>query len=416
MPNPVDRRTTLAALSALVAGLTHGAYTAREDSRAEKSLQNFLDTWVVNEKIPGLSLAVARDGRLAHAVAAGVADPATGEKLTPTHLFRVASVSKPLTGLVVARLIERGLLKADAPVHALLGLPKPRDERWTQVTVEQLLRHTGGWDRDKSFDPMFRSATICAESRTDGPARPDQVIAYMLRQPLDFQPGSRFAYSNFGYCLLGRLIGKVTGLSYEQATRQEVLTPLGISRMRLGRTLREKKAPAEVVYSDTRGRRGNSVMGMAGQVDEPYGCWCLETMDAHGGWLATPADLVRWGVALDESARPALLKPATIQRIWSRPPGDNPKESTWYGWGWQVRQTAPGKLNAWHNGSLPGTASLLVRRHDGLVWALAANTNANPAGKPLSGVLDGLIHQAVNSALPLDGHDLFPKMALKTAR
>ena len=120
-----------------------------------------------------MSLAVARDGRLAHAVAAGVADPATGEKLTPTHLFRVASVSKPLTGLVVARLIECGLLKADAPVHALLGLPKARDERWTQVTVEQLLRHTGGWDCDKSFDPMFRSATICAEAKTDGPARPD---------------------------------------------------------------------------------------------------------------------------------------------------------------------------------------------------------------------------------------------------
>ena len=52
MPNPVDRRTTLAALSALVAGLTHGAYPAREDSRAEKALQNFLDTWVVNEKPP----------------------------------------------------------------------------------------------------------------------------------------------------------------------------------------------------------------------------------------------------------------------------------------------------------------------------------------------------------------------------
>ena len=85
------------------------------------------------------------------------------------------------------------------------------DARWGQITVRQLLFHTAGFDRNASFDPMFRSDEIAKATKTTPPAGPMAILRYMLAQPLDFEPGARFAYSNFGYCLLGRAIEKVSG-------------------------------------------------------------------------------------------------------------------------------------------------------------------------------------------------------------
>jgi N-acyl-D-amino-acid deacylase len=107
------------------------------------------------------------------------------------------------------------------------------DPRWKKVTIEHLLQHRGGWNCDKSFDPMFRSPTIVEELDVPPPAKPWDIIRYMLRQPLDFEPGARDAYSNFDYCLLGRVIEKISGQTYEDYVRKEVLAPLGIQSMRL---------------------------------------------------------------------------------------------------------------------------------------------------------------------------------------
>src|SRR5207302_1075124 len=122
------------------------------------------------------------------------------------------------------------------------------DERWKDVTISHLLHHRGGWDRDKSFDPMFHSGPIVRELKIDPPAGADAVVRYMLRRPLDFTPGARYVYCNFGYCLLGRVIEKVTGERYEDYVKKEVLAPLGIGRMRQGRTLLKDRAPDEVKY------------------------------------------------------------------------------------------------------------------------------------------------------------------------
>ena len=92
----------------------------------------------------------------------------------------------------------------------------------------------GGWDRDKSFDPMFIPIKIAKTFGTEPPANQEQIIRYMLTQPLDFDPGEREAYSNFGYCVLGRVIEKVSGKPYGKYVQEEVLAPLGIHDMRLG--------------------------------------------------------------------------------------------------------------------------------------------------------------------------------------
>ena len=256
--------------------------------------------------LPGGALAVAQDGRIVYARGFGYADRDKKEPVQPDALFRIASVTKPLTAVAVLQLVERGKLDLDDKVFDVLGLKAPRgpkakfDDRWKKVTILHLLQHRGGWDRDKSFDPMFRSPTICEELKVEPPADQDAIIRYMLRQPLDFDPGERYAYSNFGYCLLGRVIEKVSGSGYEEYVKKEVLAPLGIRRMRLGKTLRTGRAPGEVRYYAPGKGDGGHGAALGKPVPLPYGAWCLEAMDSHGGWIASAEDLVRFAAAFDD--------------------------------------------------------------------------------------------------------------------
>ena len=242
--------------------------------------------------VPGAALAVARNGRIVYARGYGYADRDKKEPVEPNSLFRIASVTKPFTAVAVLQLVEKGKLHLNDKVFHVLELKEPIgpnikfDERWKQITILELLQHRGGWDRDKSFDPMFRSPAICKEMNVKPPADQEAIIHYMLRRPLDFDPGERYAYSNFGYCLLGRVIEKVSKKRYEAYVKEKVLAPLGIERMHQGRTLANERAKGEVRYYDG---EGIAIMGphIGMREPEPYGCWCLESMDSHGGWIAS---------------------------------------------------------------------------------------------------------------------------------
>jgi N-acyl-D-amino-acid deacylase len=266
------------------------------------------------------------------------------------------------------------------------------------------LQHTGGWDRDKSFDPMFRSRAICEELEIPSPALQKDIIRYMVRQPLDFNPGERYSYSNFGYCLLGRVIEKMTGMIYEDYVRREVLLPVGARATHQGKTLREQHLADEVFY-DGGGRKGTAILGpnLGKAVLLPYGVWCLEAMDSHGGWVSTAADLVRFAASFDHLERSKLLKAKSIATMFARPPGEaghdkNGKDkATYYGCGWSVRAVGKGALNTWHNGLLDGTSTLLVRRgSDKLTWAVLFNGTS--AGKAKAAdLIDPLVHAAANA-------------------
>src|SRR5262249_18430170 len=134
------------------------------------------------------------------------------------------------------------LLKAHVEKDA-----KP-DPRWHKITVRHCLQHTGGWDRDKSGDPIVIPEKIARSLGTRVPVSPESIVRYMMGQPLDFDPGLRYAYSNLGYLLLGRVIETVTQRKYEEYVRKEVLAPLGIRRMQLGRALPQHRAKGEVSY------------------------------------------------------------------------------------------------------------------------------------------------------------------------
>jgi N-acyl-D-amino-acid deacylase len=374
---------------------------------------------------PGASLAVTYRGRLVYAKGFGYADLEKKERVEATSLFRIASLSKPFTSVAVTQLAERGKLKLDDPVLKYVRLapviaPAARfDARIKDVTVRHCLQHTGGWDRAKSFDPMASGTAVEAAKslRVGLPIRADQIIRYTLGKPLDHDPGTTMACSNFGYCLLGRVIETVSGMSYGDYVTQEVLEPLGIKRMRLGKSRLRDRAAGEVKYYDARKRTGKAVSGppIGQEAPFPYAVELLEPMDANGGWIASVVDLVRFASVFDDLKKCKVLKADTMRTMLARPEGapgrdgDGKPKSQFYACGWDVRpaNVAAGKYTKWHMGLLAGTSSVLVCRADGIDWAVLFNTDGDTDGKTAAARIDPLLHQPADKIKVWPDGDLF---------
>src|SRR5262249_9005879 len=124
------------------------------------SFDRLMESFVEQHKVPGAALAVARHGRLIYARGFGWADVEKQEPVEPAALFRIASISKPITAVAVMQLVEQGKLGLDDKILDRVKLqphlePGAKfDERWNQITLRHLLQHRGGLDRDKSFDPI----------------------------------------------------------------------------------------------------------------------------------------------------------------------------------------------------------------------------------------------------------------------
>lgn len=415
-------RRRFAATTALAAATP--AFAAGPE-HALASFDREVGEFMAARKVPGGALAVVKDGRLVHARGFGWADAEKKVPVEADSLFRIASISKPVTGVAVLQLVERGKLTLDTrvldllPHRAVVPPGGQADARWKLITVRHCLQHTGGWDRGQSFDPMFRARQIAAATGTPAPASADAVIKFMLGQPLDFDPGTRYAYSNFGYCILGRIIEQLTRQPYEQFVKDSVLAPCGIRAMRLGRTLAAHRAKREVRYHTPDHATAESLFpGTPAKVPWPYGGFNLEAMDAHGGWLASAVDLVRFAAALRDPAKCPLLQPETWQALHAAPPApvsrndDGSLKETFYACGWSVRPAAgqPGKANYWHTGSLPGTRTLLVRRRDGLAWAVLFNQRQEIPNLP-DAAIDPAMHRAADAVKEWPKEDLFPKFA-----
>lgn len=371
------------------------------------AFDGIITTLMVKWGIPGGALAVVKDGRLVLSRGYGYGDLDQARPVEPDALFRIASVSKPITAVAALRLHEQGLLDLDAPAFAFRpDLTQPpgttRDPRLDQITVRQLLWHVGGWDRAVSGDPMFRAVEIAQALGAPSPASCESVWRYMLGRPLDFDPGSRYAYSNFGYCVLSRIIAQVGGKPYDTYVKDAVLSPLGITRMRIGASLASGRAAGEVSYYD-RDSTG-SVFG-GGLVPWPYGGFHLEAMDGHGGWIASAPDLLRFLTAVDGFAtRPDLLQPATIALMQTTAVGVWGTSPWYYAMGWLRR---PLQDNWWHDGSLPGTTTLLVRAGNGLAWAALFNARNMKPNSQFAAELDPAIWQAVGQVTSWPAHDLW---------
>lgn len=378
-----------------------------------QALDELFQSFIERHRVPGCSIAVAHAGRLVYARGFGWADLAERRPVAPASQFRIASISKPITAVAILKLVEQGKLSLDDRVfehlkyEPLLADGAKFDERQRTITIRQLLTHRGGWDRDKSFDAMFQSVRFADALGTPPPAGPDEVIRCMLGLPLDFAPGERYAYSNYGYCLLGRVIEKLTGKSYEDYVRQELLEPAGIRSLQLGGSRSENQRPQEARYYDP--ATGPSVFAAdrGQQVPFAYGGFNLEAMDAHGGWLASAPGLVRFASALDEQHPQRLLNADSLRTMLAPYPNATDsdkirkKSPPYYALGWNVRVDDKGAPRlSWHTGSLPGTATILMRRADRTHVAVLFNARVSPTVEhltrdlepPLVGLLDRIDH------------------------
>jgi N-acyl-D-amino-acid deacylase len=405
--------TTTAAVSAnsVLAAERNSAksWPTGSTTSALEPFDHLMASFIDEQKVPGAALAVARKGKLVYARGFGLADVERQLPVAPTDLFRIASVSKPFTAVAIMQLVDKGRISLDDPVlkhiklQPLLVSGTNPDPRWQKITVQHCLQHTGGWDRDKSYDPAFRPWDIAKAFGMRPPVAPTNIVRYMMGQPLDFEPGERYAYSNLGYLILARVLEAVTPQSYSAYVKNEVLDPLGIKSTRLGRALATNRADGEVKYYDRQSRVGPALYppNIGKPVPIQYGAQNFEGFEAHGGWIASAVELVKFAAAFDDDRDCPILGPKAIEQMWSRPTGaagydenGSPKQA-FYGCGWSVRPVGgKGKCNAWHTGKITGTESLLVRRYDGLCWAVLFNTDENPHQKLLSGLIDRPLHDA----------------------
>ena len=279
--------------------------------------------------------------------------------------FPNRSRRRPFSGLVESgklRLSDR-LFGSGGILGTEYGRP-PYRAHIDEITVEHLLTHTaGGWQNDE-HDPMFSHPEFSHK----------ELITWTLaNQPLEFPPAVHYAYSNFGYCVLGRVVEKLAGQDYAGAVEGLILKPCGIAGMRIGGNTLNERAPNEVIYYD---QDGNSAYDMN-----------VRRMDSHGGWLATPTDLARFLVRVDGfPGKPDLLRPDTISVMT-----EASKANPGYAKGWCVNE----QRNWWHMGSLPGTTTIMARTSGGFCWAALTNTRKNDSdlGKDLDHLMWDMVSE-----------------------
>jgi len=375
--------------------------------------------------IPGMTMAIARKGKLVYMRAFGNANLAQNESTQPYHMFRIASVSKPITSIAIMKLMEEGKINMSDKVFGSGGLLENNayfnntnivDQRVYDITVQNLLEHAGGWDNSQDCtpnpttpypwhaghcDPIGFPLHVTETLGTSNPVAEQDLVKFLLEKNLGFAPGTSYQYSNIGFLTLGIIIEEITGMSYEGYMKTEIFEPIGICDMHLGKNLLEDKFEREAEYPPS-GYQNLSVYGTGELLPSEYGSWNLEAFDAHGGWIATASDLIRVLVSVDKfSTKPDILQPATID-IMTTPSANFAN----YAKGWAVNQYN----NWWHTGAIDGTASNFVRTSGEFTFAVILNKRVTGTqANAFWAALDALPWNCITGVSSYPDHDLLLK-------
>ena len=285
--------------------------------------------------VPGLSVAVTKNDQLVFSRSYGYADKETGELASNQSLFRIASLSKPITSAAILKLVQDGSMLLSDKVFGLGGILQeeypapPADANIGLITVQDLVAHKSGWTNNPE-DPMVGDYAFTAQ----------QLITNQVRnKALDYMPGATYSYFNLGYCILGRIIEKISGKPYAAFIKENLLSPAGIFDMQIAGDSELQKAANEVKYYQ--------------REYSPYS-YNMARMDANGGWIATAADLARFMTLVDRnSGKPDLIDNALLETTYFGSP-------TWS-----------------HYGSLPGSTAVITRVNDEYNFVALANTRNN---------------------------------------
>ncbi|MFH1571017.1 MAG: serine hydrolase [Gemmatimonadota bacterium] len=300
---------------------------------------------------PGVVVLVARDGQVLHRRGYGMANVELGVPITPETKFRLASVSKQFTAVAVMQLAERGLIDIDAPINRYLA-DYPNGDR---ITTRQLMAHTSGV-------PNYLSMSEFWEISSKGRDLPG-LIGVWRDRPLDFEPGSRWSYSNSGFVLLAYMVEQVSGQPFARYLQEHIFGPLGM------------QDTGEVDQSTILPGRASGYLLDGDRLINPD-FLDFDLAIGTAGLYSTVDDLLKWDEALYTDQ---VISPATRQAVFSRQKLNDGSETT-YGLGWRVGQQN-GLPEIGHSGLLNGFTSRANRYPDQhfLVVVLCNNPRLYPA-------------------------------------
>jgi serine beta-lactamase-like protein LACTB len=342
MPNTrrFPLRTLLAAAAVAATALLHAAPSSSRDS-AQSDVEAIARARAIAEglakthHIPGLSVAVGRGGRVVWSEGFGLADVEQRVPVTSQTRFRLGSVSKLLTAAAVARLVQDDKLDLDAPVQRYV--PSFPQKQWP-VTTRQLAAHTGGIRHYTGAD--FSGPLAGAPAFDDVAAS----LALFAGDPLLFEPGTKYAYSTYGWSLISAVVEGASGRPFLEYLQEAVFEPLAM-RSTGGDHLRAIVPNRTRFYeTDAQGK-----LRHAGHVDNSYK-W------AGGGLLSTPEDLVRFTSA---HFQPGFYTPQAIELLFT-PRWEWPGGNWQVGLGWRVGVDAQGRRVYHHGGTIDGGRAMVM--------------------------------------------------------
>jgi CubicO group peptidase (beta-lactamase class C family) len=310
-------------------------------------IDEFIKAEMQRQKIPGVSLAVIRNGQVIYAKGYGYANVEHQVPVKPETIFQSASVGKQFTAMAIMLLVEEGKIGLDDKINKYFT---DAPAEWNNITVRHLLTHTSGMtDYPKGFD--FRA------DYTE-----EDIYKKVKAAPLGFQPGEKWAYSNLGYVTLGILINKVTGKFYGDFLKERVFSPLGMTTARV-------ISEADIVPN----RAAGYVLANGELKNQSWVSPSLNTT-ADGSLYLSVMDMAKWEAALNGGN---LLQKTDYEAMWT-PVKLNDGKTHPYGFGWSLTE-ANGKRLIEHNGAWQGFKSMITRYpEDKLAVVVFANLiNAN---------------------------------------
>jgi D-alanyl-D-alanine carboxypeptidase len=309
-------------------------------------VDEYIKTQMKFERIPGLSMAVVRDGKVVKSKAYGAANLETETPATPATVYKIASVSKQFLAAGIMLLVQQGKIGLDDPLTKYIeDIPKS----WEGITLTHLLTHTSGIARESpGFDPLKVQADA-------------DVIKATYSLPLTSAPGARWAYSNINYYCLAEVIRKTTGEPWSKFIADNIFAPTGMTATRT--TTATDIVPNRATgYSSREKGFANAELWLA--------------LRPSGAFLSTVLDLAKWDAALYSDS---VLSSASRSKMWT-PVRLNDGTTSHYGFGWFL-DSIQGHQRIHHGGGVPGFACEFDRFvDDKLTVILMANIGGRDLG------------------------------------
>lgn len=331
-------------------------------------MERYLRRWEIN----GAQLAISRNDSLLYARGFGKADE--GVEMQPSHIMRMASVSKLVTAVGVMKLCDMGRLRLSDRVFGPHGILNDTaythaitDKRYLDITVEQLLRHKAGFT-NYAGDPMFSTRYIMMQNRLAKAPNHRTLLGIVLRRRLGYTPGTARRYSNLGYMLLSEIIARRSGMSYKRFMRTQVLEPAGCYDFHIAGNYYRDRRPNESRYYMHLTCKPTYEFNNSGRlVEKCYGENDIPRLAGAGAWCASAAELCRLVASIDGCpVVPDIISRHSVEAMTREMPDHD------FSLGWNY--TPKGK--PWvRTGSLVGTSALVIRYPDGECWVFITNTS-----------------------------------------